>query len=113
MALTLELVPSGYLHARSVGAVDAGAGFGQVPAPGAGLLLKVLLPFAPEVYDIGFRDQCYFVAKPLDAGIASIALDAQQFEDSPQGVVVRFRVDVASLPAGLQLSADAEHTITR
>jgi len=114
MALGTELVPSGYLHARQTGTVTAGAGNGQVTAPGANLLLKVLLPFAPEVHNKpGFQDQCYILAKPLDANITAVSLDAQQFEDSNAGIILRLRVDVGALPAGLQLEINADHSMTR
>lgn len=116
MALTTELVPNGYQHARSLGSVTAGAGYGQVAGAGANQLLKVALPFSPAVFDLpGFEDQTYITSQLLDGNITAMSLDAQQFEydSTTKQAVLRFRVDVAALPAAISLNVQAEHTPSR
>lgn len=117
MALGTTLIANGLHHARSDGgSITIGPAYGQVAGLGNNQLLKVLLPFSKPVYTYpGFEDQTYITAEPLDNNVTAMSLDAQQFEYDPTtgAPVLRFRVDIAAAPAGMELLVVAEHSATR
>jgi len=116
MALTTSLVPSGIHHSRASGNILAGAGFGEVAGVGAAQLCRFLLPYPAEISDLpGFQDQFYINFQSTDGNVTAASLDAQQFETDPAtGLpVVRFRLNIAGLPAAVDVLFEAHHSAGR
>jgi hypothetical protein len=116
MALSVVLVPNGLAHAITQGQIDVGPGYGQVPAIGAGQLLKLLLPFGQEIINKpGYEDQFYVLPKPLDANSSNYRLDAVQFETDPTTgqSVLRLLVDITAAPADVQIWLETHHSTGR
>lgn len=116
MALATTLVPSGLHHAVSQGNVVAGAGFGEVAGAGAAQLCRFLLPYPRAEWSRpGFEDQLYVVVKSLDGNVTNAVLDAQALEPDPGGElqIARLRLDVAALPADVQIWFEAHHSTGR
>jgi len=116
MALTVVLVANGIAHAKAQGQLTTGSGYGTVPGLGANQLLKLLLPFSKEITNkVGYQDQFYVLAAPLDANVTDIRLDATQFETDPTTgqSVLRLRVDINAEPADVQIWMEAHHSTGR
>lgn len=118
MALTVSLVSDGLHHAVTSGAITINPvpGYGEVAALGANQLLKLLLPFAREVYDkVGYQEQFYILTKLLDASVTDVRLDVTQFESDPvtNQSVVRLRVDIAAAPGNVLLWLESHHSSGR
>ena len=116
MALTTPLVQAGLHHAVSSGDIVAGAGFGEVAAIGANQLCRFLLPFDEKNWRLpGFAPQFYVFFKSIDGNVTNAIFDAQEFEADVSGdfQVARLRLDVAALPAQVQVWFEAHHSAGR
>lgn len=118
MALSVSLVPAGLHHAITSGSITVNPvpGYGEVAALGANQLLKLLLPFAPEIINKpGYQEQFYVTAKLLDASVTNVQLDAQQFETDPLTgqSVLRCRVDLAAVPGNVFMLLESHHSAGR
>ncbi len=113
MALVTSLIDEGLHHALAVGDIIAGAGFGEVAGPGAGVLMRLLLPFSEEVFDkVGFEEQFYTTFQSLDGNVSAVSMDVTEFETDPSTgqQIIRFRLDVGALPATVDILLESHHS---
>lgn len=116
MALTTNLISEGLHHALAAGDVVAGAGFGEVAGVGAGQLIQFLLPFDPAIASrVGFEDQFYVTCRSIDGNITAAVPDAVPFTTDPTtGLqIARLNVDVAALPANVNILFESHHSAGR
>lgn len=115
MTIAMAMIDSGLHHCKSSGTLTAGAADGEVAAAGANQLLKLTLPFSTKVWNPpGSEDQTYVEFQSLDGNVTNCVLDATQFEVAASGKpVLRLRVDVAALPASVNIQVEDHHSIGR
>lgn len=113
MALATTLIAEGLHHALAEGDIVAGAGFGEVAGAGTNVLMRLLLPFSEEVFDkVGFEEQFYTFFASRDGNITTVAMDGTEFETDPStGLqIIRFRLDIAALPASVYILLESHHS---
>jgi hypothetical protein len=114
MTISAALTANGIHHAQALGNVTVGAGSGEVPAIGTNQLMTLPLPFPDRVYLYpGFEDQFYIISKSLDGNVTDVRLDAQQFSYVNGVPSLRLRMDVAAVPASVNILLEAHHSIGR